>query len=54
MCSTKYDFNISYLLCPNPLPPIITGVHDSLLPSTSKHLEKFTILTDQFIHTLKK
>ena len=28
-------------------------LHDSLLPSISKHLEKFTILTDQIIHTLK-
>ena len=42
---------ISDLLCPKPL--IITGLHDSLLPSISKHLEKFTILTDQIIHTLK-
>ena len=25
----------------------------TLLPSISKHLEKFTILTDQVIHTLK-
>ena len=25
----------------------------TLLPSISKHLEKFTILTDQIIHTLK-
>ena len=28
-------------------------LHDSLLPCISKHLEKFTILTDQVIHTLK-
>ena len=27
--------------------------HDPLLASISKHLEKFTILTDQIIHTLK-
>ena len=32
---------------------IITGSHDALLPSISKHLEKFTILTDQITHTLK-
>ena len=51
MCSIKYDFNISDLLCPKPL--IITGLHDPLLLSISKHLEKFTILTDQIIHTLK-
>ena len=51
MCSTKYNFNISDLLCPKPL--IITGLHDSLLPCISKHLEKLTILTDQVIHTLK-
>ena len=31
----------------------LQGLHDSLLPSISKHLEKFTILTDQIIHTLK-
>ena len=29
------------------------GLHDSLFPSIRKHLEKFTILTDQIIHTLK-
>ena len=32
----------------------LQGTHDTLLPSMSKHLEKFTILTDQIIHTLKK
>ena len=31
----------------------LQGLHDSLLPSISKHLEKFTTLTDQIIHTLK-
>ena len=31
----------------------LQGLHDSLLPSISKYLEKFTILTDQIIHTLK-
>ena len=31
----------------------LQGSYDSLLPSVSKHLEKFTILTDQIIHTLK-
>ena len=31
----------------------LQGSHDSLLPCISKHLEKFTILTDQIIHTLK-
>ena len=32
----------------------LLGAHgDPLLPSISKHLEKFTILTDQIIHTLK-
>ena len=31
----------------------LQGLHDSLLPSISKHLEKITILTDQIIHTLK-
>ena len=31
----------------------LQGLHDPLLPSISKHLEKFTILTDQIIHTLK-
>ena len=31
----------------------LQGSHYSLLPSISKHLEKFTILTDQIIHTLK-
>ena len=31
----------------------LQGLHDSLLPSISKHLEKFTVLTDQIIHTLK-
>ena len=30
----------------------VQGLYDSLLPSISKHLEKFTILTDQIIHTL--
>ena len=49
ICSTKYDFNIPDLLGPKPL--IMS--HDSLLPSTRKHFEKFTILTDQIIHTLK-
>ena len=34
-------------------PWTIQGLHDPLLPSISKHLEKFTILTDQIIHTLK-
>ena len=47
----RYDFNIPDLLCPKPL--IITGSHSSLLPSISKHLEKFTIVTDRIIHTLK-
>ena len=51
MFSTKYDFNIPDLLFPKPL--IIMVAHDSLLPSISKHLEKFTMLTDQIIHTLK-
>ena len=31
----------------------LQGLYDSLVPSISKHLEKFTILTDQIIHTLK-
>ena len=31
----------------------LQGLHDSLLLSISKHLAKFTILTDQIIHTLK-
>ena len=31
----------------------LQGSHDSLLPFISKHLEKFTILTDQIIDTLK-
>ena len=31
----------------------LQGSHDSLLLSIGKHLEKFTILTDQSIHTLK-
>ena len=31
----------------------LQGLHGPLLPSISKHLEKFTILTDQIIHTLK-
>ena len=31
----------------------LQGLHDPLLLSISKHLEKFTILTDQIIHTLK-
>ena len=31
----------------------LQGLHDSLLPSIRKHLAKFTILTDQIIHTLK-
>ena len=31
----------------------LQGSHDSLLPSISKHLEKFTIVTDQIIDTLK-
>ena len=31
----------------------LQGLHDSLLSSINKHLEKFTILTDQVIHTLK-
>ena len=31
----------------------LQGLHDSLLPSISKHLEKSTVLTDQIIHTLK-
>ena len=31
----------------------LQGLHDSLLPSISKHLEKFTILTDQIIQALK-
>ena len=35
MCSTKYDFNIPDLLCPEPL----QGSHYSLLPSISEHLE---------------
>ena len=51
MFATEYDFNIPDLLGPKPL--IIMGAHDSLLPSISKHLEKFAILTDQIIHTLK-
>ena len=28
------------------------GLHDSLLSSINKHLEKFTMLTDQIIYTL--
>ena len=32
----------------------LQGLHDPLLPSISKHLEKFTILTNQIIHNLKK
>ena len=32
----------------------LQGTHDTLIPSMSKYLEKFTILTDQIIHTLKK
>ena len=51
MWSTKYNFNILDL-CPKPL-NITGGSHDSQLPSISKQLEKFTILTDQIIHTLK-
>ena len=52
MYSTKYDFNISDLPCPKPL--IITGVYMTLyFPISAKHLEKFTILTDQIIHTLR-
>ena len=31
----------------------LQGSHDSLLPSISRHLEKFTILTNQIFHTLK-
>ena len=31
----------------------LQGLHETLLPSISKHLEKFAILTDQIIHTLK-
>ena len=31
----------------------LQGLHDSLLPSISKHLEKSTIPTDQIIHILK-
>ena len=31
----------------------LQGSHDSPLPSVSKYLEKFTVLTDQIIHTLK-
>ena len=31
----------------------LQGAYEPLLPSISKHLEKFTILTDQIIHTLK-
>ena len=34
-------------------PWLLQGLHDSLLPSIIKHLEKFTILTYQSIHTLK-
>ena len=34
-------------------PPSLQGLHYSLLPSISKHLEKFTVLTDQIIHALK-
>ena len=51
MFSTNYDFSIPDLLYPEPL--IIMGGHMTLLPSISKHLEKFAILTDQIIHTLK-
>ena len=51
MSSTKYYFNIPGLLCPKPL--VFTGSHDSLLPSISRHLEKFTILTNQIFDTLK-
>ena len=46
----RYDFNIPDILCPKPL--IITGV-TWLFPSINKLLEKFTIVTDQIIHTLK-
>ena len=42
-------YQIFYVLNPWSL----QGLHDSLLPSISKHLEKFTILTDHIIHTLK-
>ena len=35
-------------------PWLLQESHDSLLPSISKNLEKFTILTDQIIHTFKK
>ena len=44
----KYDLSIPDLLCPKPL----QGSHDST--SLYKHtFRKFTILTDQIIHTLK-
>ena len=53
MFSTKYDFNIPDLLCPKPL-IIMGGGHMTLyFPLSAKHLEKFTTLTDQIIHTLK-
>ena len=42
-------YQIFYVLNPSSL----QGSHGSLLPSISKHLEKFTIVTDQIIHTLK-
>ena len=44
---------LAYQIFCVPNPWSSQGLHDSLLPSISKHLEKFTMLTDQIIHTLK-
>ena len=35
------------------IPWSLQGLHETLLPYICKHSEKFTILTDQIIHTLK-
>ena len=35
------------------LNPSLQGAYGSLLPSISKYLDKFTIVTDQIVHTLK-
>ena len=54
--SAKYaqqSMILAYQIFCVPNPWSSQGLHDSLLPSISKHLEKFTMLTDQIIHTLK-
>ena len=50
---TQQSMSLTYQIFSVLNPWSLQGSHDSPLPSISKHLEKFTILTNQIIHILK-